>query len=127
MYLILLSNNEKEILLGGGIVNKISNILFETNFMKSIFIYLSFFISWLIILIYTNNNLKDKLIIIYFFIISILAFPLYQEYFDPIIYFMVFTFFGSKIFVNYKNSIFLFLYFAIFLISSNFYYYNLLN
>ena len=74
-----------------------------------------------------RSDAKDKLIVVYFFLISIFVWPIMQEYFDPIIFLIVFTFFSSKLFINYKNSIFLYLYLAILLISSNIYYYNLLN
>ena len=105
----------------------IQGVFFQENYLQRIYIFFSFFISWLILLIYLNNNLKDKLIIIYFFLVSIIGFPILQEYFDPLIILMAFTFFGSKLFINYKNSIFLFIYLSILLISSNIYYYNLIN
>jgi len=113
--------------LGGGFIHKIAILLFEENYIQKLFIYFSFFISWIIILIYVNNNFKDKLIIFYFLLFSIITWPIFQEYFDPLIILMAFTFFNSKLFINYKNSIILFFYLSILLIFSNIYYYNLLN
>ena len=115
-------------MLGKGFVHKIAIFLFEKNYLQKIFIYSAFIFSWLIILVYLNNSdLKDKLIVLYFFLMSVFLVPIFQEYFDPIIVLMVFTFFSSKLFMNYKNSIFLFCYLAIWLISANIYYYNLFN
>ena len=113
---------------GKGFIHKFSFILFKENFiLREIFIYFSFLISWLIILIFLDKNLKNSLILLYFFIVSVITFPLFQEYFDPLILIIVFTFFSSKIFISYKNVMILFFYLSIFLVISNIYYYNLLN
>ena len=127
LYLLIFYDYDNERSLGKGLVHKTAILFFQENYLQRIYIFFSFFISWLILLIYLNNNLKDKLIIIYFFLVSIIGFPILQEYFDPLIILMAFTFFGSKLFINYKNSIFLFIYLSILLISSNIYYYNLIN
>ena len=114
-------------IVGKGFLHKSSIILFENYLIWKIFTFFSFFVSWLIIIIFVDRNFKDSLILLYFFILSIFAEPILQEYFDPLVFLMVFTFFNSKLFINYKNSIILFLYFSILLISSNVYYYKLLN
>ena len=125
--LIFFYEYENEVEIGKGFIHKIAILLFDQILLQKILIYISFFISWLIILIYLDNNLKNYLIIFYFFLISIIIWPIFQEYFDPLITLMVFTFFNSKLILNYKNSIFLFIYLSVFLISVNNYYYNLLN
>ena len=128
IYLLAFHDYDSEATLGKGFVHKIAIFIFEKNYLQKLFIYSSFIVSWLIILVYLNNSdLKDKLIVFYFFLISIFVWPILQEYFDPIIILMVFTFFSSKLFINYKNSIFLFCYLTIWLISANIYYYNLFN
>ena len=114
-------------IVGKGFLHKSSIILFENYLIWKIFTFFSFFVSWLIIIIFVDRNFKDSLILLYFFILSIFASHILQEYFDPLVFLMVFTFFSSKLFINYKNSIILFLYFSILLISSNVYYYKLLN
>ena len=114
-------------IVGKGFLHKSSIILFENYLIWKIFTFFSFFVSWLIIIIFVDRNFKDSLILLYFFILSIFTEPILQEYFDPLVFLMVFTFFNSKLFINYKNSIILFLYFSILLISSNVYYYKLLN
>ena len=113
--------------LGKGFIHKFSLVLFQDPSIRSIFVYFSFFVAWIIILIFLENNVKDSLILFYFFIFSIITKPMLQEYFDPVILVMIFTFFSSKVLINYKNSMILFFYLSIFLISSNIYYYNLLN
>ena len=117
-----------EVSIGKGFIHKLSYILFKDNFIiREIFIYFSFLISWLVILIFIDRNLKNGLILLYFFLVSIVTLPLMQEYFDPLILIITLTFFSSKIFINYKNAMILFFYLSIFLVSSNIYYYNLLN
>ena len=112
---------------GKGFVNKISIMLFNENFTRNIFIYFSFFISWIIILIYIENKLSDILTIGHLFILSVILWPIHQEYFDPLILLMAFTFFSSKLILNYKNTIILYVYLFSLLIGANIYYANLLN
>jgi len=108
---------------GLGYIHKISLILFNDYLLQEIFTYFAFFISWIIILIFAEKNLKDFFIIFYFYFLSLLLWPLMQEYFDPIIILLAFTIFSSQLFITYKNSIFLFLYLSIFLLSANIYYF----
>ena len=134
LYLLVLSNFlgqnalNIDVSTGKGFIHKSSLILFKNNFIiREIFIYFSFLISWVIVLIFIGKSFKNGLILLYFFLASILTLPLMQEYFDPLIFIMIFTFFSSKLFITYKNVIILFFYFSIFLVGSNIYYYNLLN
>ncbi len=127
IYLIIFFDFNEEYTLGNGFIHKISILIFKDYLYKSIFIYFSFFVSWLIILIYFNKNLKDYLILSYLLFLPIFVWPLFQEYFDPLILILAFTFFSSKIYINYKNSIILFIYLSIFLVGSNVYYLNWVN
>jgi hypothetical protein len=127
IYLLFFHDYSEERLLGKGFVHKTAILLFEEIFFQRVFIYFSFFFSWIIILIYLSDSLKNKLILSYFFLFSIFVFPLMQEYFDPVIILMAFTFFDSKFFINYKRSILLYFYLSILLVFSNIYYYNLIN
>ena len=127
IYLLFFYDYTSETTLGKGFIHKAGLILFQDYSFQRIFTYVSFFVSWIILLIYLVDSMKDKLIIIYFFLLSIVAWPILQEYFDPVIILMAFTFFGSKLFISYKNSMLLYFYLSILLISSNIYYYNLLN
>ena len=134
LYLLVLSNFlgqnalNIDVSTGKGFIHKSSLILFKNNFIiREIFIYFSFLISWVILLIFIGKSFKNGLILLYFFLASVITLPLMQEYFDPLIFIMIFTFFSSKLFITYKNVIILFFYFSIFLVGSNIYYYNLLN
>ena len=127
IYLLFFHNYSEERLLGKGFIHKAAILLFKDIFLQKLFIYCSFFFSWIVILIYLNDSIKNKLIISYFFLLSIFVFPLMQEYFDPLIILMAFTFFDSKFLLNYKKSIFLYFYLSVLLIFSNIYYYNLIN
>ena len=109
-------------LIGLGYIYKISLILFEDHFLREIFTYFSFFVSWIIILIYIDRNFKDILILFYFLVLSLHLWPLMQEYFDPFILLISFTFWSSKLSASYKNSIILFLYLSTLLLSANIYY-----
>ena len=126
-YLLFFHDYEGMRLMGKGFVHKTAILFFEEIIFQKIYIYFSFFFSWIIILVYLSNSLKSKLIMSYFFLLSIIIFPLMQEYFDPLIILMAFTFLNSKFCVNYKRTIFLYCYLSIFLIFSNIYYYNLIN
>ena len=127
IYLLFFHDYGEERLLGKGFVHKTAILLFEEIFFQKVFIYFSFFFSWIVILIYLSDSLKNKLILSYFFLLSIVIYPLMQEYFDPLIILMAFTFFDSKFVINYKRSVLLYFYLSILLIFSNIYYYNLLN
>ena len=111
---------------GKGFVHKTAILLFQEVLFQKVFIYFSFFFSWIVILIYLSDSLKNKLILSYFFLLSIVIYPLMQEYFDPLIILMAFTFFDSKFVINYKRSVLLYFYLSILLIFSNIYYYNLI-
>ena len=107
---------------GNGYIHKISFLIFDDLLYRSIFIYLSFFISWIIILISFDKKVIGYFVLIYFFILSIIMWPMYQEYFDPVIIILAFTFLNLKIYPKYVNSIILFIYLSVFLISANIYY-----
>ena len=126
-YLLNFYDFEGQAMIGKGFVHKFSLILFQDYFLQKIFIYFSFFISWIIILIFIDKNIQDSLILLYFFLISIIQSWLLQEYIDPLILIMAFTFFSSQLFIKYKNSILLYCYLSILLISSNIYYLNLIK
>ena len=107
---------------GYGYIHKISILIFDDLLYRSIFVCLSFFISWIIILISLDKKVTEYFVLIYFFILSIIMWPMYQEYFDPVIIVLAFTFFNLKIYPKYLNSIILYIYLSIFLISANIYY-----
>jgi len=113
--------------LGKGIVHKSGKILFESQYMQEIFTYFSFFVSGVILIIFLNRSLKNTLILLYFFTLSLVLWPILQEYFDPLILLMAFTFFNLRMTINYKNSLILYIYLSFLLVGSNIYYLNLTN
>ena len=108
---------------GLGILHKISLIIFKDIFFMQVFTYLSFFISWIIILIAIEKKITNYIIIFYFYFLSVLLLPLMQEYFDPYIILFSFLLFNFKLNLNLKKIISLFLYLLIFLTSTNMYYF----
>ena len=58
---------------------------------------------------------------------SVIIFPIYQEYFDPLILILIFTFFKTKLFITNKKLIFLAIYLSLFLLIANIYYYIIIK
>ncbi len=108
---------------GLGVVNKLSSIIFDDLLLRSVFTYITIFLSWIVICLYIENKF-DFLIISFFYTMSLFLWPLLQEYFDPIIMILCLLIFKTKIAFNYNNVFFLFLYFSIFLTIANIYYLN---
>ena len=125
--LILFFDIGSHSIIAKGFINKIAFILFEDSYLKSLFLYFSFFVSWIVILIYIEDKLIDILTIIYLFLLSLILWPLHQEYFDPLILLMAFTFFNNKLILNLKNSVILYSYLFLLLITANVYYAKILN
>ena len=127
IYLIQFNDFNEQSIIGKGIIHKISIILFNDNLLRALFIYFSFFMSLMVVIIFIEKRFIDILTIFYLCILSLFLWPIFQEYFDPLILLMVFTFFGTKLFINYKNVTILYIYLSILLVGSNIYYTNLLN
>ena len=127
IYLIIFNDFANQSIIGKGIIHKLSLIFFNDIFLRMIFVYFAFFVSWIIVLLYVQNKFIDMLTIFYLFILSVFVWPFYQEYFDPLIILMAFTFFSSKMVINYKNSTILYIYLSMLLIGSNIYYAHSLN
>lgn len=113
--------------LGKGIVHKLAILFFDKIYLREIFTYISFLVSGIILLIFLNKNIKNILILLYFFILSLLLWPILQEYFDPLILLMLFTFFNLNLKIDYKNSFILYIYLSFLLLFSNIWYFNIYN
>lgn len=107
---------------GLGVVHKSALILFSNVNYQEIYTYFAFFFSWIVIYLYIERNYTDYLIIIFFYILSLIIWPLMQEYFDPIILILALMTFKTKIKLNLYNVLFVFFYFLTFLIISYVYY-----
>lgn len=104
--------------IGNGVVYKLSITLFNNFNLSKHFIYISFFVSWLVILFFIDNK-KDFLIIMYFLLSTLFIFPIFQEYFDPIIILLILLFFNTKLHFNLQNISFLLVYLIIFCVVAN--------
>ena len=107
---------------GLGYIDKITKMLFSSLILREYFTYFSFLVSWLVLLLFLEKKPSNLLIILYFYLMSILLWPLMQEYFDPIIVIFGLMIFSTKIKINFYNTVFTIFYFLIFLISANLYY-----
>ena len=112
--------------IGLGFVHKLSILIFDNFVFQELFTYICFFASAIILAIYLENNLKDFLIISFFLILSLLLWPLMQEYFDPIILIFALIIFNTKPIIKFENSLFLIFYLSFFLVVANLYYYIIL-
>jgi hypothetical protein len=106
---------------GNGVFYKLATIIFKSLFYQKIFLIITIFSSSIIILYYFSST-YDRLIILYFLILSCNINPIYQEYFDPLIIIMIFTFFKEKICFSQKRILFIFSYFLLFYLGTLTYY-----
>ena len=107
---------------GLGILHKISLILFDNLFYRKIFTYMAFLSSWIIVLFAIGRENINILIIVFFYLISLIIFPLMQEYFDPYIIILALLIFKTNLDLVFKKLLICFLYLAFFLLSANLYY-----
>ena len=120
MSLFVLNFNYNEIMNGGGIFYKTSNILFNNNY----FLYFASFVSIYFILVLTVKDINDMLLILVIFCLD----PdpwIYHKSFDPIIYCFFLTVFSNNFYrkldsVNQKKfvsivSVYYFLVFFIYI------------
>jgi len=106
---------------GGGIFLKLSNFIFQNNYL----FYLICLASLLLVLplIYSK---KLNILLLFLILLNNPQYTMYHKYFDPFLLIIFFTIFSLKInfekFKSSKNSLFVFFYFLTFLIISNFKY-----
>ena len=123
-YFILFYDLKNFSYLGGGIFDKASKLLFQNLFLQKIFLSIVFIFSWIVVLIFKENNRFNLLILIFFPIFSLIISPaLFQEYFDPLIFFIILIYLKNRFLFNVKTSLFIFLYFLFFLFSVIIFYY----
>ncbi len=108
---------------GLGILHKVSLFLFSDLFYREIFTYFVFFISWIILLFAIEKKTINIIIILYFYFLSLIIFPLMQEYFDPYIILFSFLLFNFKFDFKLYKLTGVFVYLIIFLTGANLYYF----
>ena len=108
--------------IGFGIVQKFTILVTDKIFIREIITYLSFLLSFLLIVYYYFLNKYDFYLVSYFLLISIFLWPLMQEYFDPIVFVLSISLFKSLSLLNKSNALIITIYQMIFLIIANVYY-----
>ena len=108
---------------GLGILHKISLVLFDNLLLREVFTYFSFLISWIIVLFAIGKANINIFVVSFFYIISLIIFPLMQEYFDPYIIILAILLFKNNFDFIFRKLSISFVYLTIFLISTNLYYY----
>ena len=113
--------------IGKGFIFKLGS-LFNNILYKKLFFLISSFTSTIIVITYIGKKITDRLIIFFYILLSVLLYPLMQEYFDPLIFLLVLLFFKTKIFLNNNKSIYLFYFYFLSLgLFAKFYYQSILN
>ena len=112
----------KDYWIGLGVVHKLSILITDNLFLREIITYIFFFFSFLLIFFFYTLNKIDVFYLLYFFLLSLLLWPLMQEYFDPIILIIVFSLFKSVRYFTKIRALLIFSYFSFFLSVANFYY-----
>ena len=126
IYFIFFLNTTASFNFGGGYSYKIATFLFKNNFLQKFFLSLVFIFSFVIVLIFINDNYINAFFIIFFILASTFINPLLHEYVDPLILVFFFTFSESKINFSIKNFFFIFFYFLFILIVAKIYYSNVI-
>jgi hypothetical protein len=110
---------------GGGVFQKFTKILFESLLVQKILLSIIFLSSWILILLFSNRNFMNFLILTMFPVLSIFISPaLFQEYFDPLIFFLILVYLRKELAFQLKSCIFIFSYFTLFLSIGIIYYGN---
>ena len=107
---------------GLGYSQKLSNLIFENRFYSLFLNLIIYFVSIIIILLVVGSRLINLTIVLFFYFLSILLFPLMQEYFDPYILIFGILLFKNDYQFNFEKCTFAFLFFGFFLLSSIYYY-----
>lgn len=111
---------------GLGFANKISLIFFDSRNLIILSNIIMFLFSCIIIIYFFSFNIIECAILFFFLALSLILFPLMQEYFDPYIFIIGLIFFKMKLDLNLNKLYFVISYFSAFLVLSNLYY-KLLN
>tara|TARA_B110000046_G_scaffold71047_2_gene78979 strand:- start:1197 stop:2513 length:1317 start_codon:yes stop_codon:yes gene_type:complete len=105
--------------LGGGVIYKVSNIIFSTNL---IFLICSFF-GLFLILFYSKNSMSNWLLSLLLLISFSTGIFIFQKYLEPMLWILFFLFFDLKKIEESisKNNLIIILYFSIYYIGLNLY------
>lgn len=122
IFCIVIGNFENLSVQGKGVFHKISNLLINDNSLRLFFTILAFCLSLVFLLIIFESKM-DILMVSFILFSSLLIYPFYQEYLDPLMYILMFSFFTSNIKIDRKKFIyFMVLYYSVFSLGSKYYY-----
>lgn len=107
---------------GGGIIKKLSLLLFDEVLFRKIFIFLAILISWFFVFYFLEQNILNFILTSYFLLFSLIVKPFYQEYFDPIIILLLIFIFKINFKITFGRIFVLYFYFVFFLFGTNLYY-----
>ncbi len=107
---------------GGGIVKKLSLLVFNDGVYRKVFIFISILISWFFIFYFLERNIINLILTSYFLLFSLIVKPFYQEYFDPILILLLIFIFKINFKITHGRVFILYFYFMIFLFGTNLYY-----
>ena len=126
--LVYIFFNEPNYNMGGGAIHKIYFLIKNKNSNLATFFYIIYtFLSIAIVTALVTNlkkNIYSFFFIFYFIIVSLIIFPLFQEYFDPLVHIILFLFLlkDYDVFFKFNNIMFLNFYYIIFLLGCITYY-----
>lgn len=109
-------------LFGKGWLHKLSKIIFENNFHQKIFVYSMFYFSLIAVFVVAQKRSVLNYFILFFIVISSIANPIFQEYFDPLMFIFLSLFFYKEDEINDKFIKFHYFFSTSFLIFMNLYY-----
>lgn len=109
-------------LFGKGWLHKLSKIIFENNFHQKIFVYSMFYFSLIAVFVVAQKRSVLNYFILFFIVISSIANPIFQEYFDPLMLVFLSLFFYNENEINDKFIKFHYFFSTSFLIFMNLYY-----
>ncbi len=123
IYFLFFFNLSSFFYLGGGVLQKVTKILFDSLLAQKIVLSFIFLFSWILVLFFSEKKFFNFLILAIFPLLSIFISPaLFQEYFDPLIYFLILIYLKKDYDFNFKSCVYIFSYFTLFLATAIIYY-----
>ena len=107
---------------GGGYSYKAAIFFSENIIFQKLLLSIFFIFSFLIILIFANENIINTFFLIFYLLSSIIINPLLHEYVDPLILLFFLTFSKTKFNFKFINIFSFFCYFLIILVAAKIYY-----
>ena len=78
--------------IGGGVIYKVSNLIFKNNFI----FFISSFIGMFLIFFYKSNKIEFNILIFSIILSFSSGIYIFQKYFEPLIFILIFLFFNKK-------------------------------